>query len=145
MSQLISRIAVKDFVDDSICSGLRNHRAGIEPALKDLTRHVACCRAHNDEIVDDNPLKGCGETTDFRMACVAYWNEKEAHPAAPFFEFGEPLAKMGSVIEKLKSRLVRIRLEAKSADTAIGLLKSVEVHLVEAESRSDERAYGSTV
>ncbi len=42
---------------------------------------------------------------------------------------------MGSVIEKVQSRLLGIRRKAKSADAAIGLLEVVEVHRAEAESR----------
>jgi hypothetical protein len=52
---------------------------------------------------------------------------------------------MGSVIEKVQSRLLRIRPKAKSADAAIRLLETVEVHRAETESRGEERANSSTV
>jgi len=52
---------------------------------------------------------------------------------------------MGSVIEKVQSRLPRIRRKAEPAEAAIGLLESVEVHSVETESRADERAYSSAM
>src|SRR5712691_4328450 len=108
VSKLLSRIVVEHLVDDSIHCGLGNHPAGIEGEWKELTRHVAGGRSHNDEMVDDNAFKGCGEMPDVRMVCVAHWHEKEAHSAAPFFELGEPLAKMSSVIEKVQSCSPRI-------------------------------------
>ena len=76
VSKLVSRIAVKHLVIDSIRCGLGNHPAGIEGGGKELTRHVACSRAHNEEIVDDNALKGCGQMPDVCMVWVAHWHEK---------------------------------------------------------------------
>ena len=76
VSKLVSRIVAQHLVNDSIRCGLGNHRAGIEVVWKELTCHVMCSRAHNEEIVDDNALKGCGEMPDVRMLCVAHWHEK---------------------------------------------------------------------
>jgi hypothetical protein len=76
VSKLVSRVAVKHLVDDSIRCGLGNHPAGIEAEWKELTRHVARSRAHNEEIVDGNALKGCGKMPDVRMVCVAHWHEQ---------------------------------------------------------------------
>jgi len=75
VSKLVSRIVVKHLVNDTIRCGLGNP-AGIEGACKELTRHAPCSRAHNDEIVDDDALKGCGQTSDVRMVWVAHWHEK---------------------------------------------------------------------
>src|SRR5712664_1090733 len=145
VSKLVYGIAVKHLVNDSIRCSLGNRLAGIEGVCEELTRHVACSRAHNEEFVYENALKGCGETLNVRTVWLAYWYEKETHPAAPFFELGEPFAKMGSVIEKVQSRWLRIRRKAKPADAAIGLLESVEMHRAEAKSRGDERANSSAM
>jgi hypothetical protein len=75
LSKLVSIVVVKHLVNDSIRCGLGNP-AGIEGVCKQPTRHVACSRAHNEEIVDDNPLKGCGETPDVRTVWVGHWDEK---------------------------------------------------------------------
>src|SRR5260221_14594730 len=76
LSKLVPRIVVKHLVNDSFRCGLGNHPAGIEGVCKERTRHVVCSRAPNEEIVDDNPLKGCGRTPDVRTVWVAHWHEK---------------------------------------------------------------------
>src|SRR5260370_33526288 len=76
VSKLVYGIAVKHLVNDSIRCGFGNHTAGIEGGGKELTRHVACSRAHNEEIVDGNALEGCGEMPDVGMVCVAHLHEK---------------------------------------------------------------------
>jgi hypothetical protein len=145
LSKSIYRIAVKHLVNDSIRCSLGNRLAGIEGVCEELTRHVACSRAHNEEFVYENALKGCGETLNVRTVWLAYWYEKETHAAAPFFELGEPFAKMGGVIEKVQFGSLRIKRKTKAADAAIGLLETLEVHPIEAEGRGDERADRSTV
>ena len=86
VAKLVNRSALKRLAHVSLHGMLGNRAAGIRRALKDANRREACDCAGSEQFVYGDALKDSGELPDLRRVCIGHRNEKQAHPAPPFFE-----------------------------------------------------------
>jgi hypothetical protein len=86
VAQAVARIALKRLAHVSLHGMLGNRAAGIRRLLKDTNGREACGWAGNEHFVYGDAFKDSGELLDLRRVCIGHRNEKQAHPAPPFFE-----------------------------------------------------------
>jgi len=102
LPKLVTRIALKRLAHVSLHGMVGNRAAGIRRALKDTNRREACDWAGCEQFVYGDALKDSGDLPDLRRVCIGHRDEKQAHPAPPFFELRQEIAEVGGVIEKFQ-------------------------------------------
>ena len=86
VAKLVTRSALKRLAHASLHSMLGKRAAEIRRPLKDTNRREACDRAGSEQFVYGYALKDSGDLPDLRRVCIGHRDEKQAHPAPPFFE-----------------------------------------------------------